>query len=463
MISYSSWANTQEYNYSDYDPDKDPTDGAQTAGNEDYDTQSDNMYSVNKDTFGSTDPPVSPPPLPEREPPKAETQPKLKDIMNKINVSKFMESKDENKASWGKKGRRRHFDLGTTSGFKWMLYREPIEKQNRKVYELNDTHSVKQVKKYSIPSSYPVISKKSLKKLIKKISVHPPISSKYMGKYRYRKNLNLTGTLQKFPITISINPMFRANNMQSASVIGYGLGDLLKLYRLSPIQYNGNNATIHHIAKRSYRQRYNGQYPRKTYQNRRQRRLSRYRSRRYRKQTTRKTIKRKRTYARRYTSKKYYRKKNSEPATVYHTGNYNGGYSQAYWSYLQNYYPKIYLHYLDGSYSKGNYRTYYNTYLKSSHVKGYNKKGYRLGSYRSGIDDKDLKTPSKPRKPKTFKFKMEEPNLGNQSCPYAWLKYGGSCYFFSRDELNWYKATVSLLFTNFILMFGILVVVHYGY
>lgn len=51
---------------------------------------------------------------------------------------------------------------------------------------------------------------------------------------------------------------------------------------------------------------------------------------------------------------------------------------------------------------------------------------------------------------------MEEFYFGNKICLYVWLEYEGSCYYFSRDEFNWYKVIVSIVlcfFFNIIVSF----------
>lgn len=51
---------------------------------------------------------------------------------------------------------------------------------------------------------------------------------------------------------------------------------------------------------------------------------------------------------------------------------------------------------------------------------------------------------------------MEEFYFGNNICLYVWLEYEGSCYYFSRDEFNWYKVIVSIVlyfFFNIIVSF----------
>lgn len=457
--SASSWSNTQEYNYSDYDPDTEaPADNTQNRGTEDYSMPPDKLY-VTKN-IESKNPYVTRQPIPLKINNFGEDDaPKLNDIMNKINASKIINNRHFSKNAKDKKRNSRKYDLGSNSGYKWMLYREPIAEQKRKI-KSNGFHSTKQKYKFVSRHTKPVLSKKSLKKLIKKLPKHGSSSSKYVvektGSSKYVVEKNLGPSLQLadflragFPITVLINPTFRANNIQSASVLGYGLRSLLKHQRFSTVKHRQipeNARLVHHIVKRSYRTKFHDHY--REYRRRLHKRWVRYQRRRnYKKRTSyRKKSQKRRTYRRKY------RTRHSKTTTVYHTGNYKGGYSEAYWSYLQKYYPKIYLHYIDGSYSKENYRTYYKTYLKSTnHVKGYNKRGYRLGSYRSGVEDKGLKTPPKPKKPNTFKLKTEEPHLGNNSCPYAWLEYEGSCYYFSRDELNWYKATVSIVHvSNFI-------------
>lgn len=451
--SASAWPNTHEYNYSDYDPDTEvPAGSAPNGGTEDYSTPPDQQY-VTKN-MESKNPYVTRQPIPLKINNSGEYDtPKLNDIMNKINASKIMNNRYFSKNAKNKKRHSRKYDLGSNSGYKWMLYREPIAERKRMI-ESNGFHSTKQKNKFVSRHPKPVLSKKSLKKLIKKLPKHMSRSSEYVvektdsSKYVVGKNLEPSLQLADFlragfPITVLINPTFRANNIQSASVLGYGLRSLLKHRNFSKVkhlQIPGNATLVHHIVKRSYHPKLHDHY--RESRRRLHKRWVRYQRRRYYKRRTsyRKKSQKRRTY------RKKYRTRHTKTTTVYHTGNYKGGYSQAYWSYLQKYYPKIYLHYIDGSYSKGNYRTYYKTYLKSTnHVKGYNKRGYRLGSYRSGVKDKGLKTPPKPKRPKTFKLRTEEPHLGNNTCPYAWLEYEGSCYYFSRDELNWYKATVSIL------------------
>lgn len=441
--SASSWQNTQEYNYSDYDPETEaPAGNTQTGGTEDYNTPPDKLYVTNK--MESKNPYVTRKPIPlETNNATEDDTPQLNDIMSKINASKIMNNRYFSKNATDKKRNPRKYDLGSNSGYKWMLYREPIAAEQKRKIILNGFHSTEQNYKFVSRHTKPVFSKKSLKKLIKKLPKHGSGSPRYVVEKNLGPNLQLADFLSGgFPITVLINPTFRANNIQSASVLGYGLRSLLKHQRFSTVKHQipGNATLVHHIVKRSYRPKFHDHY--REYRRRLHKRWVRYQRRRnYKKRTSyRKKSQKRRTYRRKY------RTRHSKTTTVYHTGNYKGGYSEAYWSYLQKYYPKIYLHYIDGSYSKGNYRTYYKTYLKSTnHVNGYNKRGYRLGSYRSGVEDKGLKTPPKPKKPKTFKLRTEEPHLGNNSCPYAWLEYEGSCYYFSRDELNWYIATVSIV------------------
>lgn len=446
--SASAWQNTQEYNYSDYDPDTEaPAGNTPNGGTEDYSTPPDKQY-VTKN-MKSKNPYVPRQPIPLKINNSGEyATPKLNDIMNKINASKIINNRYFSKNAKDKKRNSRKYDLGSNSGYKWMLYREPIAERKRMI-KSNGFHSTKQKNQFVSRHPKPVLSKKSLKKLIKKLPKHMSSSSKYVvvktGSSKYvGPSLQLADFLRAgFPITVLINPTFRANNIQSASVLGYGLRSLLKHRNFSKVkhlQIPGNATLVHHIVKRSYHPKLHDHY--RESRRRLHKRWVRYQRRRYYKRRTsyRKKSQKRRTY------RKKYRTRHTKTTTVYHTGNYKGGYSQAYWSYLQKYYPKIYLHYINGSYSKGNYRTYYKTYLKSTnHVKGYNKRGYRLGSYRSGVNDKGLKTPPKPKRPKTFKLRTEEPHLGNNTCPYAWLEYEGSCYYFSRDELNWYKATVSIV------------------
>uniref|UniRef100_A0A8W8JAU1 C-type lectin domain-containing protein n=1 Tax=Magallana gigas TaxID=29159 RepID=A0A8W8JAU1_MAGGI len=374
--SASAWPNTHEYNYSDYDPDTEvPAGSAPNGGTEDYSTPPDQQY-VTKN-MESKNPYVTRQPIPLKINNSGEYDtPKLNDIMNKINASKIMNNRYFSKNAKNKKRHSRKYDLGSNSGYKWMLYREPIAERKRMI-KSNGFHSTKQKNKLVSRHPKPVLSKKSLKKLIKKLPKHMSRSSEYVvektdsSKYVVGKNLEPSLQLADFlragfPITVLINPTFRANNIQSASVLGYGLRSLLKHRNFSKVkhlQIPGNATLVHHIVKRSY-------------------------------------------------------------------------------------HPKLHDHYRESRRRLhkrwGNYRTYYKTYLKSTnHVKGYNKRGYRLGSYRSGVKDKGLKRPPKPKRPKTFKLRTEEPHLGNNTCPYAWLEYEGSCYYFSRDELNWYKATMT--------------------
>lgn len=40
-------------------------------------------------------------------------------------------------------------------------------------------------------------------------------------------------------------------------------------------------------------------------------------------------------------------------------------------------------------------------------------------------------------------FKYEDDHIKKDDCPPYWHKYDKNCYLFSRDRLNWYKASVS--------------------
>ncbi|XP_062581476.1 uncharacterized protein LOC134243256 [Saccostrea cucullata] len=389
----------------------------------------------------------------------------MNDIMDKLNARKIMNQMDEAQVTTGKK-RAKRYNLGTHSGYRWVLHREPIAKPLHKLKQINTNENSNS---YPSVKFTPTLSQKSLWKLIKNLSSKGRVYGALPSSTQqvHPRSLLLSGSLKGYPLFISISPTFKAQKIKSAAVVGYGLRSLLKNPVFIPQRQSHNNLTSatssHHIVKRSYRNAFLGRryYIRRKYRSTYRRvRRRRYRRpfRRYRKTKYYKVSyyrkKGKRNMKRGYSKKQKYKKsKNSYRARgsgtniLYHTGNYRGGYSQAYWTYLQKYYPKIYLHYLDGSYSKGNYQSYYKTYLKKyrpSHVKGYNKKGYHLGSYKAGIDISGLKTPPPPPKqPKTFRLNTVEPHLENNSCPYAWLKYDDSCYYFSRDELSWYKATMT--------------------
>jgi hypothetical protein len=394
----------------------------------------------------------------------------MKDIMSKLNIGKLMndQSLGDSLKEKGKGRKAEEYNLGTNSGYRWVLHREPLAEQLRKMKKLSNYSNPDQGEKASNKTT-PAISKASLKTLIK----HLPskgVSTSYKSSKKPPQKLPtrwlpVLRSLHGIPILISISPTFKAHNMGYASVVGYDFKSLLKhriVIPLGPYFHKAANKTsLHHIVKRSYWVRnrhhrfYHRRWNRSIYRRVRRRRYRKvfvhYRRpvHGYRKPYYRKRNKwhraRKRTYIRKYVYKKKYIHRLQH---AYSTGKYNGGYGQAYWTYLQKYYPKIYLHYHDGTYKKGNYIKYYRTYLSQylpSHVKGYNQKGYRLGSYKAGIDYSSLKKPPPPpKKPKTFRYKTDKPHLGKNSCPYAWLKYEGSCYYFSRDELSWYKAAVGL-------------------
>lgn len=42
-------------------------------------------------------------------------------------------------------------------------------------------------------------------------------------------------------------------------------------------------------------------------------------------------------------------------------------------------------------------------------------------------------------------FKYEDDHFKKGDCPPYWHKYDGNCYLFSRDRLNWYLASVSVI------------------
>ncbi|XP_061176123.1 uncharacterized protein LOC133185079 [Saccostrea echinata] len=478
------WRNDEDNGYpndphidSESETTEESRNGGQQQQIENYATKPTELYSTVTKVTRPIDPNVTPEPIPMNDSTPGEPMPQVNDIMDKLNARKIMNIKDGVEMTNGKR-LPQQYNLGKHSGYRWVLYREPLAKRLQRLKQM----SAKGISNpYPFVKFTPTISQTSLSKLIKNLPSKGRVYGTFPNPSQQVRpqSLLLSGSLKGYPIFISISPTFKARDIKSAAVVGYGLRSLFQ-HRVFPqlgSHYNNSTSasTSHHIVKRSYRNTYRGRRGRyyirrknrSVYRRVRRRHyrrpFRRYRRPKYRKRPIyRKKGKRyrlkiyvnRRHFERGYSkkqkykkSKKSYRVRSSGTNILYHTGNYKGGYSQAYWAYLQKYYPKIYLHYLDGSYSKKNYQNYYKTYLTSylpSHVKGYNKKGYHLGSYKAGIDISGLKTPPPPPKqPKTFRLNTEEPHLENNSCPYAWLKYAGSCYYFSRDELSWYKATMT--------------------
>lgn len=48
--------------------------------------------------------------------------------------------------------------------------------------------------------------------------------------------------------------------------------------------------------------------------------------------------------------------------------------------------------------------------------------------------------------PKYGKFGYVAAKVAAGSCPYGWSLYHGSCYYFSRDRLTWWQASVIIRF-----------------
>jgi hypothetical protein len=48
-------------------------------------------------------------------------------------------------------------------------------------------------------------------------------------------------------------------------------------------------------------------------------------------------------------------------------------------------------------------------------------------------------------RPRYSGFKYAAAKVISGGCPYGWHKYNNHCYWFSRQKLNWYRASVSLL------------------
>ena len=103
---------------------------------------------------------------------------------------------------------KRHYDLGSRSGYRWMLYGSPLQhhynyrheyphKRGSKAYWRRYAHHIAR------ESAYPS---------------HRPAPHVVYGRGR---------SVDERPIVVSIHPTFKAYNMRSASVLGYGLDSLL--------------------------------------------------------------------------------------------------------------------------------------------------------------------------------------------------------------------------------------------
>ena len=104
---------------------------------------------------------------------------------------------------------RRHYDLGSRSGYRWMLYGSPLQHH------------------YNYHPEYP--HKQRSKAYWRRYGHHIARESAFYPPHRPARHVvyGHGRSVDERPIVVSIHPTFKAYNMRSASVLGYGLDSLL--------------------------------------------------------------------------------------------------------------------------------------------------------------------------------------------------------------------------------------------
>lgn len=109
--------------------------------------------------------------------------------------------------------RKRHYDLGSRSGYRWMLYGSPLDHYYE--HHHGDIHGGK------VKSSW----RRYAHRIAPKYGFLPSHHARRHMRYGYRNSA--VSRVGGRPIVVSIHPSFKAYNMRSASVLGYGLDSLL--------------------------------------------------------------------------------------------------------------------------------------------------------------------------------------------------------------------------------------------
>lgn len=125
--------------------------------------------------------------------------------------------------------RKRHYDLGSRSGYRWMLYGSPLDH--------NYGHDHVDIPRGKVRSHW----RRYAHHLAPKYAFLPSHYARRHARYGYRRSA--VGRVGGRPIVVSIHPSFKAYNMRSASVLGYGLDSLLHDVVLASKLKSGKQAT----------------------------------------------------------------------------------------------------------------------------------------------------------------------------------------------------------------------------
>lgn len=128
---------------------------------------------------------------------------------------KFSSMYREKKRGRHELSRKRHYDLGSRSGYRWVLYGSRLDHH----YE----HGHGDIPRGKVKSYW----RRYAHRLAPKYAFLPSHHVRRHVRYGYRRSAVGVGRVGGRPIVVSIHPSFKAYNMRSASVLGYGLDSLL--------------------------------------------------------------------------------------------------------------------------------------------------------------------------------------------------------------------------------------------
>lgn len=160
-------------------------------------------------------------PAPTRNPQPERRKPEVKDYVSrgrypskKVVPKEYFPSLYQSKVKSRRyKPRKHQYDLGSKSGYHWMLYGSPFNRRRH------------------FKARYPL--RRRVKSYWKRYAKHLPPKSTFLPPHKARRYVHARSKsaiagLKGRPIVVSIHPSFKAYNMKSASVLGYGLGALLQ-------------------------------------------------------------------------------------------------------------------------------------------------------------------------------------------------------------------------------------------